>query len=105
MGAGLGGIGADELDHLNLNIHRTKGPFHMPSNPLTTSSDPAARSLSERLQRLEQDLNRQRQRVNASTTLTVIIGLIALIAVGAYSYIGYREISWAVQPENVVSTG
>jgi hypothetical protein len=82
-----------------------KGPFHMTPKPLLTPSDTAARSLKERLQRLEQDLIRQRKRVNATTTLTAIVGAIALIAVAGYSYYGYREVSIFTEPEKVVDLG
>ena len=62
-------------------------------------------SIRERLQRLEQDLIQQRKRTDATTTLTAIVGIIALVAVAIYSYIGYREISWAAEPERVVQLG
>ena len=77
----------------------------MTSNPITAPGDPAARSLKERLQRLEQDLIRQRKRVNTTTTLTAVVGVIALIAVAGYSYIGYREVSVLRNPEMVVQYG
>src|SRR6266516_2658246 len=75
----------------------------MTSNPMTAPGD--TRSIKERLQRLEQDLIKQRKRTNATTTLTAIIGIIALVAVAVYSHIGYREISWAAEPERVVQLG
>jgi len=74
----------------------------MASNPMTAPGD--TRSLKERLQRLEQDLIKQRKRTNTTTALTAIVGIIALVAVGIYSYIGYTEISWAAEPERVVET-
>ncbi len=77
----------------------------MTPNPIMAPSDTAARSLKERLQRLEQDLIRQRKRVNTTTTLTAIVGAIALIALACYSYIGYREVSVLRNPEMVVEYG
>jgi hypothetical protein len=74
----------------------------MTSNPMTAPGD--SRSLKERLQRLEQDLIRQRQRTNATTTLTAIVGIIVLIAVGIYFGIGYTQIKWAIEPDRVVET-
>src|SRR6516164_1073192 len=62
-------------------------------------------SIRERLQHLEQDLIRQRKRTDATTTLTVIVGILALVAVAGYSYYGYKEISWAAEPERVVQLG
>lgn len=59
--------------------------------------------MKERLQRLEQDLIRQRKRVDGSTTLTAIVGIIALVAVAGYSYFGYTEISGAIKPDKVVN--
>jgi len=74
----------------------------MSTNPLPASGD-SPQAMKERLSRLEQDLNRQRQRVDGSTTLTAIVGIIALIAVAGYSYYGYTAISDAVKPDKVVS--
>jgi hypothetical protein len=74
----------------------------MSTNPLPASGD-SPQAMKERLSRLEQDLNRQRQRVDRSTTLTAWVGIIALIAVTVYSYIGYKGISEAVEPKSVVS--
>jgi hypothetical protein len=72
------------------------------STPVTTPGDSSARALKERLERVEQDLIRQRKRVDASTTLTTIIGLIALIAVAVYAYIGYKGISETIEPTRLV---
>ncbi len=74
----------------------------MSTNPLPPSGD-SPQAMKERLSRLEQDLNRQCQRVDRSTRLTAWVGIIALIAVTVYSYIGYKGISEAVEPKNVVS--
>jgi hypothetical protein len=77
----------------------------MSTNPPTASGDTSARAVKERLVRLEQDLIRQRQRLNSTTTLTGIVGIIALLAVAGYSWYGYREISLFTNPEKVVDLG
>src|SRR5437762_2202821 len=77
----------------------------MTSNPMIAPGGAGTRSLKERLQRLEQDLIRQRKRTDATTTLTAIIGIVALVAVAGYSYYGYTQISWAAKPERVVELG
>ncbi|HEV2950333.1 MAG TPA: hypothetical protein VGX70_23335 [Gemmataceae bacterium] len=74
----------------------------MSTTPPPASGD-SPQAMKERLSRLEQDLNRQRQRVDGSTTLTAIVGIIALIAVAGYSYYGYTAIADAVKPDKVVS--
>src|SRR6266849_4904796 len=71
----------------------------MTSNPLSPGD---TRSLKERLQRLEQDLIRQRKRTDATTTLTAIVGVLILIAVGWYFWYGYTEIKGAIEPAGVV---
>ncbi len=65
----------------------------MSTPSVTTPTDSSARALKERLARLEQDLIRQRQRVDRTTTLTTIVGILVLVAVSAYAYFGYKEIS------------
>src|SRR5438132_269048 len=75
----------------------------MSPHPITTPTDSSARAVKERLARLEQDLIRQRQRVDSTTTLTTIIGIIALVAVAGYAYYGYREISTLTNPETMVN--
>lgn len=75
----------------------------MSTNPLPASGGSSAQAMKERLHRLEQELTRQGKRVNGSTTMTAIVGIIALIAVAVYSYIGYTGISDAIKPEKVVS--
>jgi hypothetical protein len=75
----------------------------MSPHPITTPTDSSARAVKERLARLEQDLIRQRQRVDSTTTLTTIIGILALVAVAGYAYYGYREISTLTNPETMVN--
>jgi len=75
----------------------------MSTNPLPASGDSSAHAMKERLSRLEQELIRQTKRVDRSTTLTAVVGIIALIGVAIYSYIGYTGISESIKPKNVVS--
>jgi hypothetical protein len=93
------------LSHADLKLSTMKGPFPMTPNPVTAPSQTAAQTLNDRLQRVAQELTRQRQRVNRTTTLTVIVGAIALIALAGYSYYGYREISLFTDPDQVVNLG
>ncbi len=48
----------------------------MSTNPMPTSGDSSAHAMKERLSRLEQELTRQRKRVDGSTTLTAVVGII-----------------------------
>src|SRR5260370_14090599 len=77
----------------------------MSTNPPTASGDTSARAVKERLERLEQDLNRQRRRLDSTTTLTAIVGIIALLAVAGEAWYGYREISLFTDPDKVVLLG
>jgi hypothetical protein len=72
------------------------------STPLTTPTDSSAHAVKERLARLEQDLTRQRQRVDGTTWLTAIVGIIVLVAVGGYMWYGYEEISTLKDPNKIV---
>jgi hypothetical protein len=69
------------------------------------SGDSSAHALKERLARLEQDLIRQRKRVDGSTTLTTIVGIIALLAIGGFFYYGYKEVSIFKDPNKIVDYG
>src|SRR5437879_1375793 len=73
----------------------------MSTPSVTTPTDSSARALKERLARLEQDLIRQRQRVDRTTTLTTIVGILVLVAVSAYAYFGYKEISIFRNPDKI----
>jgi len=77
----------------------------MSTNPLPASGDSSAKALKERLQRLEQDLIRQRKRVDGSTTLTTIVGIIVLAAIGGFFYFGYKEVSIFRDPKMIVDYG
>src|SRR6266852_3389149 len=77
----------------------------MSTNPLTASGDSSTRALKERLQRLEQELTRQRKRIDGSTTLMTVVGIIALLAVAGYAWYGYREISIFTDPNKIVDLG
>jgi len=73
----------------------------MSTPSVTTPTDSSPRALKERLARLEQDLIRQRQRVDSTTTLTSIVGILVLGAVSAYAYFGYKEISIFKDPNKI----
>jgi hypothetical protein len=77
----------------------------MSSNPVTTSGDSSTQATKERLQRLEQDLIRQRKSIDGSTTLTTIVGLIVLAAIAGFYYYGYQEISIVKDPNRIVDYG
>jgi CHASE3 domain sensor protein len=68
----------------------------------TTPASGSAQSIKERLARLEQDLIRQRRRVDATTTLTAIVGILILVAVGGYMWYGYNRISIVKDPNTIV---
>jgi len=77
----------------------------MSTPSVTTPTDSSAHAVKERLARLEQDLIRQRKRVERTTWLTGIVGIIILIAVAGYSGYGYYAISDAIQPQKLVDAG
>jgi hypothetical protein len=73
------------------------------ANPsLTTPAGGSAQSIKERLARLEQDLIRQRQRVDRTTGLTAFVGILVLVAVGGYMWYGYKEVSIFKDPNKIV---
>lgn len=60
---------------------------------------------SARLEQLRRDLTAERQRTSRSAILTGVIGLIALIALSAYFYIGHKLINETTQPDRLVTVG
>lgn len=58
-----------------------------------------------RLEQLRQDVAAERQRTARSTTATGIVGLLVLIALSIYFYIGYRLLDETAQPERIVTVG
>jgi len=66
-----------------------------------TPSDSSAQAVKERLARLEQELIRQRRRVDATTTLTTLVGIVVLLAIGIYAYIGYNQVKIFSDPEKM----
>src|SRR5437588_201904 len=67
----------------------------------TTPAGGSAQSIKERLARLEQDLIRQRQRVDTTTGLTAIVGILILVAVCGYMWYGYNQISIFKDPNKI----
>jgi hypothetical protein len=76
----------------------------MSSNPPPASGDSSAQAVKERLHRLEQDLIRQRKRLEATTWLTAIVGFIVLAVIGYFFYWGYGEVSIFKDPDKIVNT-
>src|SRR5436305_11862331 len=69
--------------------------------PAGTPNDPSTLSLKERLDRAQHELAVQRVRTNRASVATLIIGLIAVVALSIYFYIGYTWIAWGSQPERL----
>jgi hypothetical protein len=65
------------------------------------ASTPAA--LKERLARTQHELEALRHKTSRATATTLIVGAIALIAIGGYFYYGYTQISKFTEPDKLVS--
>jgi hypothetical protein len=60
-------------------------------------------ALQSRLEQIQQDLARERRRVSRASLFTMIVGLLALAALSAYFYYGYKMFADVTQPETVVN--
>lgn len=70
------------------------------ANPSTGSG-----SLSDRINVLTQKLSQQEASISRSTTVTMVVGVIALALLTAYFYFGYGEIAKLVEPKTLVPYG
>jgi hypothetical protein len=76
----------------------------MMSTPNTPAPAPNS-ALADRLNQLTQRIAQHEAAINRSARLTSAIGLIALIALSIYFYIGYSMIADLLQPEQLVPFG
>jgi hypothetical protein len=60
-------------------------------------------ALQERLARTQRELETLRRRASRAATVTVVLTLIALIAIGGYFSYGYAQISKYTEPDKLVS--
>ena len=70
------------------------------ANPSTGSG-----SLSDRINVLTQKLSQQEASISRSTTVTMVVGVIALALLTAYFYFGYGEIAKLLEPKTLVPYG
>lgn len=59
----------------------------------------------QRLESLQREMAALRIRTDRSRNLTLLIGVAALVILGAYFYYGYKEVSVLMDPEKIVSLG
>lgn len=69
----------------------------------TPTSGPTAASLKDRLERLQRELAAQRASTSRATVFTLIIGVLLLGALCVYFYIGYKEITPLLEPDDLVN--
>jgi acyl transferase domain-containing protein len=67
---------------------------------INEASTPAA--LKERLVRAQRELEALRHKASRATSTTIIVGIIALVAIGGYFYYGYSQISTYTEPDKLV---
>ena len=65
---------------------------------------PAA-TLSDRMNQLTQQISRHESAISRSSRMTNIIGVIALVALSIYFYVGYTMIAGLLEPERLVPYG
>ncbi len=71
---------------------------------MSTLNKPAA-TLSDRMTQLTQQISGHESAISRSTRMTNLIGVIALVALSVYFYVGYTMIADLLQPERLVPYG
>ncbi len=71
---------------------------------MSTPNMPAA-TLSDRMNQLTQQISRHESAISRSSSITSIIGAIALVALSIYFYFGYTMIAGLLEPETLVPYG
>ena len=72
---------------------------------MSTSNNPSSASVSgltERMNKLTQQISQQEAKINRGTRTMGAVGLIALLVLGGYFYVGYKEIAGMLEPKQLV---
>src|SRR5437879_6300718 len=69
----------------------------------TANSGAPTGSPKERLDRVQRDLETLRHKTNRASGATAVVGILALVAIGIYFYIGYSQFSQYTEPDKLVS--
>ena len=69
-----------------------------------TPSPAAASGLTERMNKLTQQVSRQEAAINRATRTMATVGLIALLLLSVYFYFGYKMIAGLLEPKMLVSS-
>lgn len=67
-----------------------------------TPSPAAASALTERMNKMSQQISQQEAAIHRSSRTTATIGLIALVVLGGYFFYGYRMIAEVLEPKMLV---
>jgi hypothetical protein len=70
-----------------------------------TAAGTANLSTNQRLDQVQRELADQRRRLNRSTTLVSVVGVIVIVAIAGYFYYGYNAINEATQPKAILDFG
>lgn len=71
---------------------------------MSTPNMPAV-ALSDRITQLTQQISRHESAIGRSANITTAVGLIALVALSIYFYVGYTMIADLLEPKNLVPLG
>jgi len=69
----------------------------------TANSGAPIGSPKERLDQVQRDLETLRHKTNRATGATAVVGILALVAIAIYFYIGYTQFSQYTEPDKLVS--
>lgn len=72
---------------------------------MSSPNTSASMSLSDRMTKLSQQISIHESAINRSARMTTAIGLIALVALSIYFYVGYTMIADLLEPEQLVPFG
>src|SRR5436309_5155075 len=78
-------------------------PIKVITMATTANSGAPTGSPKERLDQVQRDLETLRHKTNRATGATAVVGILALVAIAIYFYIGYTQFSQYTEPDKLVS--